>query len=196
MVTDLSHQSRRALPRDLVAGKVAVHEDCDLVHMFLSSISQRCFGFPNQISCCTFQRGKVEFTRLAHSLGQRFRLFQPNPICLVPGQKVSHKQICIVLLHLFSESDSVFRLTPTCLVVSLVGFSVRVASRFTDDEWCVSQVKFNVQVLSSLINPNSKHTVQQQKLLHVRIFESKCSHVFRCVFGLEKTVDVFESIIV
>ena len=33
------------------------------------------------------------------------------------------------------------------------------ASRFTDDEWCVSQVKFNVQVLSSSIGRNSKHAV-------------------------------------
>ena len=31
MITDLNHQSRRALPRDRVASKIAVHEDCDLV---------------------------------------------------------------------------------------------------------------------------------------------------------------------
>ena len=60
----------------------------------------------------------------------------------------------------------------------------------------MSSVKFNVQVLSSLISPNSKHTVQQQQTFHVWLFESQCSHVFRCVFGFEKTVDVFESIIV
>ena len=47
-----------------------------------------------------------------------------------------------------------------------------------------------------LISSNSKHTIQQQKAFHVGIFESKCSHVFRCVFGFEKTIDVFESIIV
>ena len=58
--TDLSHQSRRVLPRDWVASKVAVHEDCDLVNMFLSSESQRCFGLSHQISRCTFQRDKVE----------------------------------------------------------------------------------------------------------------------------------------
>ena len=75
MVTDLSHQSRRALPRDWFASTVAVHEDCDLVNMFLSSISQRYFGLSHQISRCTFQRDKVELTRLAHSLGQMFRCF-------------------------------------------------------------------------------------------------------------------------
>ena len=63
-------------------------------------------------------------------------------------------------------------------------------------EWYVSQVGFNVQVLSSLINSGSEYTIQQQKTVHDGIFESKCSHVFRCVFGFEKTVDVFESIIV
>ena len=120
VVTNLSHQSRRALPRDCVASKVAVHEDCDLVNMFLSSISQRCFGLSHQISRCTFHRDKVEFTRLTHSLGQNVSLFQQDLICLEPSMKVSYKQICIVLLHLSSESDSVFRLTPVCLVVSLV----------------------------------------------------------------------------
>ena len=75
LVTNLSHQSRCALPRDWVASKVAVHGDCDLVNMFLSSKSQRCFGLSHQISRCTFQRDKVEFTRLAHSLSQVFRCF-------------------------------------------------------------------------------------------------------------------------
>ena len=37
MVTNLSHQSRRALPRDWVARKVAVHKNYNLVNMFLSS---------------------------------------------------------------------------------------------------------------------------------------------------------------
>ena len=62
-------------PRDWVARKVAVHEDCDLVNMLLSSTSQRCCGLSHQISRCTFQRDKVKFTRLAHSLGQMFRCF-------------------------------------------------------------------------------------------------------------------------
>ena len=46
----------------------------------------------------------------------------------------------------------------------------------------MSQVRFNVQEFSSLICPDSKHTSQQQKTFRIRIFESKCSHVFRCVF--------------
>ena len=54
VVTNLSHKSRRTLPRDRVASKIAVHEDCDLVNMFLSSKSQRSVAFPNQISRCTF----------------------------------------------------------------------------------------------------------------------------------------------
>ena len=118
MVTDLSHQSRRALPRDWVASKVAVHEDCDLVNMFLSSKFQRCIEHSHQIPCCTFQKDKIEFTRLHVSL------FLQDPICLGLGMKVSYKQICIVLLHLSSKSDSFCRLTPTCLVVSLVVYSL------------------------------------------------------------------------
>ena len=73
--TNLSHQSRRTLPRDWVANKVAVHENCDLVSMFLSSKSQRRIGFPNQIPRCTFPWDKYEFTKLAHSLGQVSRGF-------------------------------------------------------------------------------------------------------------------------
>ena len=120
MVTDLSHQSRRAIPRDWVASKVAVHEDCDLVNMFLSSISQRCFGLSHQISRCTFQRDRSRIHE-AHSFsGPNVSLFQQDPICLGPSMKVSYRQICIVLRHLYSESDSVFRQTPVCLAVSLV----------------------------------------------------------------------------
>ena len=101
-----------------------LHEHCDLVNMFLSSISQRCFGLSHQISRCRFQRDKVEFTRLTHSLGQMFRCY--SKIQSVLGQVVSCKQLCILLFHLSSESDSVFRLTPVCLVVSLVVFTASV----------------------------------------------------------------------
>ena len=65
--------------------------------LFLFSKSQRCFGLSNQISRCTFQWGKVEFTRLAHSLGQMYLLFQQDPICLGPNMRVSCMQICILL---------------------------------------------------------------------------------------------------
>ena len=75
VVTELSYQSCGALPRDWVASTVAVHEDTDLVNMFLSSKSQDRFGLSHQILRCTFQWNKVEFTRLAHSLGQLFRCF-------------------------------------------------------------------------------------------------------------------------
>ena len=73
------YQSRRTLPGDWVASKVTVHDDTDLVNMFLSSISQRCFGLSHQISRCTFQRDKVDFTGLARSLGQNVSLFQQDP---------------------------------------------------------------------------------------------------------------------
>ena len=138
------------------------------LNMFLSSKSQRRFGLSHQISRCTFQRDKVEFVRLAHSLGQMFRCF--SKICRGPSMKVSYKQICILLRHLFSESDSFFRLAPVCLVVCLVVCTLLLVFALHPDSLmmkCVSQGKFNVQILSNLINPNSKHTVQQQKAFHV-----------------------------
>ena len=80
--------------------------------------------------------------------------------------KVTHKQICIVLLHLSSESDSVFLLAPVCLVVSLMVFTASVLV-LHPDSLMMSGACLNVQVLSSLINSNSKHTVQQLKAFHV-----------------------------
>ena len=76
---------------------------------------------------------------------------------------------------LYRVASSFFRIglrlpcNTSFLVVSWCAhcFSVHIASRFTDDEWSVSQIRFNVQVLSSLINSNSKHTIQQQKAFHV-----------------------------
>ena len=50
--------------------------------------------------------------------GPNVSLFQQNPICLGPDMKVSCKQICILLHPLYSKSDSIFRLTPVCPVVS------------------------------------------------------------------------------
>ena len=114
---------------DWVASKVAVHEDCDLVNMFLSSQSQRRFGLSHQISRCTFQWNEIEFTRFTLSLGQ---------ICLGPSMKVSYKQICILLRHFHSESDSVFRSAPVCLVVSLVVSSLSSCSRCIQDSFMMS----------------------------------------------------------
>ena len=56
-------------------------------------------------------------------------LFQQNPTCLGPSINVSNKQICTLLRQSRSESDSVFRLLPVCLVVSAIVYSL---SRF----WC------------------------------------------------------------
>ena len=46
MVTNLSHQRRRA-------SKVAVHEDCDLVNMFLRNLSA-ALGFPTRYRAARF----------------------------------------------------------------------------------------------------------------------------------------------
>ena len=54
----------------------------------------------------------------------------------------------------------------------------------------MSQVWFNIQMLSSLINSNSEHT----RLNHRRLFTSGSWNPN--VFGFEKTVDVFEHIVI
>ena len=96
-VTDLSHQSR-ALPRDWVASKAAVHEDCDLVNMFLSSKSQRCFGLSHQIPRCTFQRDNIELQ---------------DPINLGPNAK-----LCLAVSRVVCFIASVFVLHPDSLMMS------------------------------------------------------------------------------
>ena len=132
MVSDLSHQSRRALPRDWVASKVAVHEDCDHVNIFsVFDLSALLWAFLPDIARHTLT-GQSRI-REAHSFsGPNVSLFQQDPLWLGPSMKVSCKHTYVVLLHLFSESDSVFRLTPVCLVVSLSWcahcFRVRIAS--------------------------------------------------------------------
>ena len=73
---------------------------------------------------------------------------------------------------------------------------VRVASRFIEDEWCMSQEKLNVRAPSSVICPNSKHTVQHTEgfsRLNLRIQVFPC---FRCVSAVQKTVDVFEPVVI
>ena len=112
-------------------------------------------SLPDTVLCVSMEQSRILAVRSLS--GPSVSLLQQDPICLGPSMKVSCMQICILL------RDSVFRLTPVCLLSRgvLTVFSVRVASRFFDDEWCVSQIKSNVQELSSLICPDSRHTLQQ-----------------------------------
>ena len=54
-------------------------------------------------------------------------------------------------------------------------------------------VKFNVPELSSLICPDSQHTVQQQKTFRIQTFESKCSYAFRCVLEWSRCTAIHRS---
>ena len=165
--------------------------------MFLSSISQRCFGLSHQISRCTFQRDKVEFTRLAHLLA-KFSLFQQDPICLGLSMKVSCKQICIVLPHLSSESDSVFRLTPVCLgsffrgVLTVFVFALHPESLMMSGA-CLKSSSMSKFQFAQLRLQTYGSTTEGFSHLNLRI------QVFPCLslcIRFEKTVDVFESIII
>ena len=53
----------------------ALSTKTDFFNAFLSSISQRRSGFPNQISRYAFHRNKVEFTRFTLLFGQMLRGF-------------------------------------------------------------------------------------------------------------------------
>ena len=123
VITYLSDQSRGIFSRDWIASEIAVH-DCASVNLFLSSRSQCSFGFPKWILRCMFQWNKNEFSWFTHPLGQNASRFLKSLICHGPNMKVSCTQICFVLHLLSSESDPFFRQTPTCLVVSLMVYSL------------------------------------------------------------------------
>ena len=57
-------------PAKSLSTKTVILSTC----FYLRDLKRR-FGLSLQISRCTFQWDKVEFTRLAHSLGQMFRCF-------------------------------------------------------------------------------------------------------------------------
>ena len=132
-----------------------------------SSLRNRnaAMGFSTRYRAAPFSE-KSRIHEVASFSGTHASRFLQGLICLGPKMKVSCTQICVVLHLLSSESDSFFRLTSTCLVVSFV-VCVRVASKFIDDHWCLSQIRFNVQIMSSLICTNPQQPVQQQKTFHV-----------------------------
>ena len=125
------------------------------------------------------EESRFREVRSTQSQGQMLREF--SQICLGPNMKVSCTQ------DPNRVASSLFRLGRflpfTNLSCSLSRgahcFGVRVASIFIDDEWCVSQVWFSAQVLSSL---------------NLRIPVFPCLSL--CVSGFEKFVDVVEPILV
>ena len=104
-------------------------------------------GFPHQIPAMHVSTGQSWIHEARSFSWPNVSLFLQDPICLGPSMKVSYKQICILSHPRSLESDSVFLLI-TFLSCSfprgVLNFRVRIASRFTDDERCMSQVKFNV----------------------------------------------------
>ena len=73
--------------------------------------------------------GQIRIHKVLSFAWPAVSLLQQNPTCLGPSMNVSNKQICTLLRQSHSESDPVFRLTPFCLVVSVMVYSL---SRF----WC------------------------------------------------------------
>ena len=110
-------------------------------------IFSTCSGHPNRIAALSFPTRY----RASRFSGNTRILVVHSPsgrqICCWPNRKASCTKICIVLHVLSSELDSFFRLTPTCLVVSLVVYPLSWCSRCIQilcDEECVSQVRFSM----------------------------------------------------
>ena len=129
VVTNLSHQSRRTLPRDWVASKVAVDEDCDLVSMLLSSKSQRCFGFPTRYRAARFNgtksnsRGSLILWAKCFAVSARSKLSWAKYESLVQADLYriasSFFRIGLRLPSNTSLSCSFFRGVPTVFVFAL-----------------------------------------------------------------------------
>ena len=120
VITDLSHQSRRAPPRDWVASKVLCPRRlwfCQ--HVSVLEISAPLWAFPPDIALHV-STGQSRIHEARSFSGASVSLFQQDPMCLGPSMKVSYKQMCILLRRFYSESDFVFRLVPVCLVVCLL----------------------------------------------------------------------------
>ena len=202
VVTSLSHQSRRVFPRDWFASKVAVHEDCDLVNTFLSAL---LWAFPPD----TALHVSTGYRRIHEARSFSGLDVSAKSNCRGPSTKFSHKQICIVLLHLSSESDSVFRLTP---VFPLVSRGVLTALEFVLHP--DSLMKSGACLKSSSI---SRYTPTRNPRFYRRLFTSESSHpsvpMFFAVYldlrrvsiclspsssdkNTEKSIDMFESIVI
>ena len=132
--------------------------------------------------------------------GPDVSLFQQDPICLGPSMKISYKQICILSHHLFSESDPVFRLTQSVLYFLSLGVLTALVFVLHPDSLMMSGACLKSGSMSRYCpvrsTPTRNTRFNNRSFFRVSIVESKCSHVFRCVRGFEKSVDVFESIIV
>ena len=135
--------------------------------MLLSSKSQRCFGLSHQIPRCTFQRDKVTFSRLSHSLCQVFRCFgriQPvfgiteSSLCVL--QSPSWCTHCLLVLSL-SHLDLDCGAMPRC-----VGFLHTAAFVFRSVALCSTHALVRCTRVSPLF--------LERCSVDVVVFHSKC----------------------
>ena len=94
VVTDLSHHSRRVLPRDWVASRVAVHEDCGLVSMLLVfEISAPLWAFPTRYRAACFNgtesnsRGSILLWAKCFAVSARSNLSWAKYESLIPADQ-------------------------------------------------------------------------------------------------------------
>ena len=91
-------------PRDWVASKVAVHEDCDLVNMFLSSKSQRRFGLSQPDIALHVTMGQSRIHEAPSFSGPNVSRFLQDQIFLGP------KNESLTQADLYFVASSLFRI--------------------------------------------------------------------------------------
>ena len=168
-------QSARPIPSCFFSPHTLSTKTVMFVNVFLSSESYCSSGFTDHIPCCTLQWNKVEFSRFTHHFGLNVSALFPQSWS--KQESLMHADLYRVpfsfnRIGLFLPSNT----TLSCNVprgVCTHCLGVLVASRFFDDEGCVSPtcMSKNSPVWSV---PTLNTTVQQQKTLCIRIFESKC----------------------
>ena len=169
VIANLSHQYHRAFSRDWIRQRKRSPR-----RLILSTRS--CLRYLNAGLCFPTRYRATRFIGIkSNSRGSRFcwaRCFAVSArsdLSWVKCKKSrAHRSVSCCILSLPNRTLSTvsnFSCSFSCGVITVLVF--RSALRFIDDEWCMSQVRLNVHVLSSLIGPNSQHTVQQQKAFHV-----------------------------
>ena len=151
MTAKLRNQTRRAFletgsPAKSLSTKTVIVSTCSCLRK-----RNAVRDFPNQVSCCTLQRNEVEVTRFTHSLGKRHCSFcQIKPVLGQIRKSHACRSVTCCIFFIQNLTLPTIRHSRPCLAVSLSRYShgrgFRIAFRFINDEWCVPQVRFNVQV--------------------------------------------------
>ena len=170
MVTDLSHQSRRALPRDWSPAKSLSTKTVILSTCFCRRNLSAALGFPNKYLAARLNWKK--------SNSQGSLILWAKCFAVSARSNLSWaKYESLMQADMYRVASSFFRIGPrlpsntslSCSfsrgVVTASVFVLHPDSLMTSGACLKSG--FNIQVLPSLIKSNSEYTIQQHKAFHV-----------------------------